>query len=57
MNAEDKALGYAKIFSKQPYQIKEKEIITTLTYYDNPIGRDETLKTYTTKDFDIIFNE
>jgi superfamily II DNA or RNA helicase len=57
VNAEDKALGYAKIFSKQPYQIKEKEIITTLTYYDNPIGRDETLKTYTTKDFDIIFNE
>jgi len=57
VNAEDKIKGYENIFNVQPITDNGKNIYTSLNYYNNPIGRNETLNKYTTKDFEIIFKE
>ena len=54
-NAEDKAKGYENIFNGHSVKYDDKEVIIDLFFYNEPIGVNESVKGYFTKDFKKMF--
>lgn len=54
-NAEDKAKGFENIFNKHAVKYDSKEVIIDLFFYNNPIGVNDSVKNYFTKDFKKMF--
>lgn len=55
-NAEDKARGYENIFNSHKVKYDDKKVEIDLYFYNNPIGVNESVKDYFTKDFNKLFD-
>lgn len=55
-NAEDKAKGYEKIFNGHTVKYDNKKVKINLFFYNEPIGVNESIKGYFTKDFNKMFD-
>lgn len=54
-NAEDKAKGYENIFNGNTVKYKDKDVKIDLYFYNDPIGVNDSVKKYFTKDFEKMF--
>lgn len=54
-NTEDKAKGYENIFNGHTVKYEGKEVSIDLFFYNEPIGVNESVKGYFTKDFERMF--
>ena len=54
-NTEDKAKGYEKIFNGHLVKYDDKDVMIDLFFYNEPIGVNESVKRYFTKDFKKMF--
>lgn len=54
-NAEDKAKGYEKIFNGHTIKYENNDVKIDLFFYNEPIGVNESVRDYFTKDFKKMF--